>query len=69
MVRSPAGVLLIAGFALAAMYAVVYFTSPSGTSGAFTAAPGAGHALLALLVVVLAGAAVWQEHAYKKEGI
>ncbi len=67
MVKSAVNILLVAGFALAMLYVFVYFTSaPSHLSGAFTAAPGAGSALFAVAVAVLALFGIWQSKAYKK---
>lgn len=66
MTKGPVSILLLAGFALAILYGVIYFTAPpSSSSGAFMAAPGAG-ALFAAVVAVLALVGLWQSHAYKK---
>ncbi|MEM5814757.1 MAG: hypothetical protein QXD77_02985 [Candidatus Aenigmatarchaeota archaeon] len=61
MVKSAVNILLVAGFALAVLYAFAYFTGASSQpSGAFTAAPGAGSALFAVAIAVLALFGLWQ---------
>jgi hypothetical protein len=66
VMANPVNILLLAGIGLALMYAVVSFTSPPGTSGAFIFAAGAGAGLFALVVVLLAAVGLWQSHAYRK---
>jgi len=67
MVKSAVNILLVAGFALAMLYVFVYYTQPSGASGAFAAAPGAGSALFAVAVAVLALFGLWQSKLYNKK--
>jgi hypothetical protein len=68
MANNAVNILLVTGFGLAVLYAVVSFTQPSGsaTSGAFAAATGVGGALFAGVLAVLALFGLWQSKAYKK---
>jgi|GEM_PF-4685866 len=60
MANNPVTLLLLSGIGLAALYAVVSLGQPSDSAGAFTAAQGAGGALIAVSVAALIAYELWQ---------